>query len=214
MMADEDTRQQEASGTTTETPAEAVTAGAVQGYHVVVAQFPDAAAAGQAYEALRRLETEVDGISGVVIARRDAKGTVSLDQMTEHSTRKGLKWGIVGGVVVGVLFPPSILAGAIGAGALGAAIGKVRNVRTRTGLAGELEDALDPGATGVVVLADGTAVEDVRRALRSADRIVGRSIDSELAARIQSEAGAELHAEAEQAQDQDAIKDLQRFGHA
>jgi uncharacterized membrane protein len=211
MMADEETQQATAAA---EAPADAATAGADHDYYVVVAQFPNADRAAQAYEGLRRLETEIDGISGVVIARRDAKGTIELDQMTEHSTRKGLKWGIVGGVAVGVLFPPSILAGAIGAGAVGAAIGKVRNVRTRTGLAQELEDALDPGTTGVVVLAARGAVEEVRRALRSADRVVGKSIDSDLAARIQTEAGAEVQAEAEQAADQDAIKDLQRFGHA
>ena len=52
------------------------------------------------------------------MVKRDADGKLEIQKATDHSTRKGLKWGIVGGVALGLIFPPSIIgsAAALGAG--------------------------------------------------------------------------------------------------
>src|SRR5436190_983391 len=72
-------------------------------YYLIVAQFPDTAAASKAYDLLRELETTTTlAIDGVVVARRDADGKVHLEQLTEHSTRSGLGWGVVGGIALAV----------------------------------------------------------------------------------------------------------------
>ena len=44
--------------------------------------------------------------------RRQARadGKLEIQKATDHSTRSGLKWGLVGGVALGVIFPPSISA--------------------------------------------------------------------------------------------------------
>jgi uncharacterized membrane protein len=198
-----------------EVPADAVAVATDGAYYLIVAQFSDTAAAGEAYDALRQLEsTSTLKISGVVVAHRDAKGDVSLEQMTEHSTRNGLGWGVVGGIVVGVLFPPSIIAGAIGAGAIGAAAGKLRNMHHKSEFARELEDALEPGTSGIVALVEDQAVVEVRRKLAGADRIVSRSVDSALAMRVEAEAAAAKGAEGAAAFDPDTARDLSRLSHA
>ena len=95
----------------------------------MVGRLPTLADAEAAYAALREIERDSRlRIDGVVVASRDADGKVHLGKVTEHSTKTGLHWGLVGGVALGVLFPPSILAGAVGGGAIGAAIGKVANL--------------------------------------------------------------------------------------
>ena len=77
---------------------------------LIVAQFPTRADVDAAYAALQDIErTSSLKIDSVVIAECDANGKVSLGKVTEHSTKTGLKWGVVGGVVLGVIFPPSIL---------------------------------------------------------------------------------------------------------
>lgn len=156
---------------------------------LIVAQFPTRADVEAAYNTLQEIErTSSLKIDGVVIAECDANGKVSLGKVTEHSTKTGLKWGAVGGVVLGVIFPPSILASAVGFGAFGAAIGKAHNVIARKGLSEELAGVMKPNTAGIVALVEDTAVVEIRKALAKADRIVEKAIDEQTAAEIDREA--------------------------
>jgi uncharacterized membrane protein len=160
-------------------------------YYLIVAQFPDTAAAAQAYDLLRELEsTTTLAIDGVVVARREADGKVHLEQLTEHSTRSGLGWGVVGGIALAALFPPTLLAGAVGGGVIGAAAGKIRNIVRRSEVEKELEAALDPGTSGILALVEDEAAAEVQRALAKADRIVSKSVDKAVAMEIDAEAAA------------------------
>jgi uncharacterized membrane protein len=160
-------------------------------YYLIVAQFPDTAAASQAYDALQQLETTTTlAIDGVVVARREADGKVHLEELTEHSTRTGLRWGVVGGIALAALFPPSLLAGAVGGGVIGAAAGKVRNLVRRSAVEQELESALEPGTSGILALVEDRAAAEVQRALAKADHIVTKSVDKALAMEIDAEAAA------------------------
>ena len=94
-----------------------------------VADVPDTDTAWGAYEALKSVE---DGrrveIEGVLVVKREADGTLEVQKATDNSTRHGLKWGVVGGVVLGVLFPPSIIGSAALLGAAGAGVGKAQEL--------------------------------------------------------------------------------------
>jgi uncharacterized membrane protein len=160
-------------------------------YYLIVAQFPDTAAASKAYDTLRELETTTTlAIDGVVVARREADGKVHLEQLTEHSTRTGLGWGVVGGIALAALFPPSLLAGAVGGGVIGSAAGKIRNLVRRSEVEKELESSLEPGTSGILALVEDQAAAQVQRALAEADRIVSKSVDKALAMEIDAEAAA------------------------
>ena len=75
-------------------------------YTLLVADFSDTDSAWEAYEALRSAE---DGrtveIEGVIVLRRSAEGKLEVQKATDHSTKSGLKWGVVGGIALGVIFP-------------------------------------------------------------------------------------------------------------
>src|SRR6187397_2655706 len=122
-------------------------------YTLVVADFADTATAWTAYEALEAAE---DGrtveIEGVVVVKRTEDGKLEVQKATDHSTKSGLKWGVVGGIALGVIFPPSILGSAAVLGGAGAAIGKVRELKNKGELAKELEDAILPGHSGLLAL--------------------------------------------------------------
>ena len=93
-------------------------------YTLIVADFNDTDTAWDAYELLKSVE---DGrtveLEGVIVVKREDDGQIVVQKTTNHSTRRGLGWGVVGGVVLGVIFPPSIIASAVVLGAGGAAIG-------------------------------------------------------------------------------------------
>ena len=129
---------------------EAVAGIAVQGNQaLIVAQFADMDSAKAAYYALVDAEVKraID-IDGVLVANADYQGKVHIQKMTDHKTRNGFLWGAVGGAAIGLIFPPTILAGAVYAGVAGAAIGKARNVMMKSDVADELAGGHRPGHLG------------------------------------------------------------------
>jgi len=166
--------------------ATAITDGA---YTLFVADFNDTETAWEAYELLKEIE---DGksveIEGVLVIKRDVGGEVEVQKATDHSTRRGLGWGVVGGVVLGVLFPPSIIGSAVVLGAGGAAVGKLREVHHKNELEAELADAIQPGHSGILALVSDPGVIEIRKALDKANRIVEKAVDDVLADDIKAAA--------------------------
>ncbi len=178
--------QQNAPGEPDVVAAAAVSDGA---YTLFVADFPETALAWEAYEALTSVE---DGrhvqIEGVVVVERGAEGTLEIQKATDHSTRRGLTWGLVGGVALGVLFPPSILGSAAVLGAGGAAAGKVRERHHRKELAAELESAIAPGHSGILALVSDPGAVEIRKALDKAEAVVESAVDDVAARDIKAAA--------------------------
>jgi uncharacterized membrane protein len=158
-------------------------------YSIVVARFRTMDEAEAAYEKLKDIEVNSSlRIDGVIVASSDEQGNVRLGKVTDHSTKTGLKWGLVGGVALGLVFPPSVLASAIGLGAAGAAAGKVRNAAHRSELTDELERVMKPNTSGVIALVEDTAVVEVQKALAKADQIVTEAVNRQIADEIDREA--------------------------
>jgi len=187
-MSDEQTSPEavEADAAAPDVVAAAISDGA---FTLFVADFNDTESALGAYEALKEVE---DGrhveIESVLVVTRAADGQIEVQKVTDPSTRRGLTWGIVGGVVLGVIFPPSIIGSAVVLGAGGAAIGKAREVHHRKELADELQDAIDPGHSGIVALVSDPGVIEIRKALEKANRIVESSVDKVAAQDIKAAA--------------------------
>jgi uncharacterized membrane protein len=147
-------------------------------YSLIVADFSDTELAWNAYEALEAVE---DGrtveIEGVIVVKRSADGELEIQKATDHSTRSGLRWGVVGGIALGVIFPPSVLGSAAVLGAGGAAVGKLRERHHRSELADSLQDAIAPGHSGIVAVVSDPGEVEIRKALAKADRIVENAIN-------------------------------------
>jgi uncharacterized membrane protein len=152
-----------------------------------VADFNDTTAAHEAYTALRSLE---DGrhfaIDGVVVVNRDADGKLEIEKATDHSTKRGTKWGLVGGAALGLVFPPSIIGSAVALGAGGAALGKAKQLHNKIGLEKDLADAVPPGHSGIVALVSDPGAVEIREALAKANGIVERAVDGVVAKDIRA----------------------------
>ena len=176
--------------TPTATPDDEFVAAATDGaYTLLVADFADTATAWDAYEALKSVEDgRTVAIEGVVVVKREADGKLEIQKATDHSTKSGLKWGLVGGIALGVIFPPSVIGSAAALGAAGAATGKIRQLHHRSELADELEDSIAPGHSGILALVSDPGVVEVRQALAEADAIVEGAIDDVAARDIKAAA--------------------------
>jgi uncharacterized membrane protein len=158
-------------------------------YTLFVADFSETDAAWEAYEALKAIEDGATfAVDSVVVVKRDAEGKLEVQKVTDDSTKKGLKWGVVGGVVLGVIFPPSIIGSAVAMGAVGAASGKVRELHHRSEVADELEDAIAPGHSGIIALVSDPGAVEIRNALAAADAIVSHAVDKVTAQDIKAAA--------------------------
>jgi len=149
----------------------------------------DTDAAWAAYQELKSLEDGATvSIDGVIVVKREADGVLEVQKATDHSTRSGLTWGVVGGVVLGVIFPPSILGSAAVLGAAGAAGGKLRQRHHRKELAERLETAIPEGHSGLVALVSDPGAVKIRKALNRANAIVESAVDDVVAKDIKAAA--------------------------
>ena len=162
---------------------EAVAGIQVQGNQaLLVAQFADMDSAKNAYYALVDAESKraID-IQGVLVANADYQGKIHIQKMTDHTTRTGLKWGLIGGAIIGLIFPPTIIAGAVGVGIAGAAVGKAGNVLKKSAVADDLATVIAPGTSGIVALVALTAVDAVTQAIPDAKVVKSAPVDAETA---------------------------------
>jgi len=202
------TESQTTPATTDATEVEAVGAIVTDGaYTLFVADFSDTDTAWSAYQALLEIE---DGatveIEGVLVVKREADGKLEIQKATDHSTKKGLKWGIVGGVVLGVIFPPSILASAATVGVVGAAAGKIRQLHHRVELGKELENAIEPGHSGILALVSDPGAVEIRNALAAADHIVESAVNDVEARDIKAAAKEAQDAEPDETAEAEVAK--------
>jgi uncharacterized membrane protein len=123
----------------------------------------------QSKEALNQLkEMEKQGTIDLLEAAtvtKDKDGKIHVTDTADLGTKKGTTRGAVIGGVVGLIFPPSIIVGALGGGAIGALYGHFRD----KGLSNkELEESgatLEPGQTGVIAVVVDRFVDQVAQGL-------------------------------------------------
>ena len=154
-------------------------------YAAIVAAFADEDAAYSAYEALQDAEaTGGLGIEGVLVIKTDEEAKVKIQKMTDHSTKTGAKWGAVGGVVLGIIFPPTILASAVGFGVLGGLLGKVRNVAHKSMVSDALAGTVGPNESGIVALVKAGDLEAAKAAMPTATKVRTAGVDQATAQQV------------------------------
>ncbi len=169
---------------------------AVEGDHaLVVARFADTHAARAVYDDLLAAEMDdVLHIDGVLVVKADEGGRLHVEKMTDHSTRTGLKWGIVGGVVAGIFLPATIIGGAVALGVAGAAAGKARNLAHRLDVEKGLADVITPGTSGILAMVTAKDAPAVEAKMPTAEAVKTVPVDEETAGAIK-EAAAEATAQ-------------------
>ena len=169
---------------------------AIQGNHVLlVARFADSAAAAAVYSDLLKGEAaDKFHIDGVLVVHVDPAGKITIEKLTDHHTRRGLKWGIVAGVVAGIVFPPSVLVSAAWLGGAGLVVGKIGNVREKAKVEKAVSDVITPGTSGILALIEVADVPAVKEAIPQAQEVKTIPVDDATADAIEKAAGPDAPA--------------------
>jgi len=138
------------------------------------------------YEVIKELHAAgvIGGYDAAVI-HKGADGKVHVNK-DETSTRKGAWGGAVVGAVVGILFPPSIIAGAAIGALAGGVGGHIFKGMSRSDMK-DLGELLDEGQAGLVVVGDWQLEEAIDKAFAHAERTIEREIKGLERAEIEAE---------------------------
>jgi len=133
-----------------------------------IAAYDDSAAAEQDWEGVKQLAKEkVVSVEALVLVNRDADGKIHIKD-NAHSVGAGAALGAVSGALVGLIFPPALLASAaVGAG-IGAGAGAGVKQLEKREVKADVERTLPPGSSGIVVLVEEKWVSEVEKALGKA----------------------------------------------
>ena len=116
-----------------------------------------------------------------------AEGKVRFDETADPSGRRWAKRGAIAGGVVGLIFPPSIIASAaVGAGA-GGIWGKVRDKGFKDEDLREIGESLPPGSSAIIAIAEDRMIAQLEQALAGYERIAKQALSAEAAAAIAAE---------------------------
>lgn len=135
-----------------------------------IAAYSDESAAQQDWDALKQLARDkVITIDGLVLVSRDLDGKIHVKDNV-HEPGIGAAIGAVGGALVGLIFPPSILAAAVVGGGIGAGAGAITDLVQKHGVKADLEQVLVPGSSGIVAVFEERWVAEVEKVLANADK--------------------------------------------
>jgi len=150
------------------------------GVFVFVATYPDRDGAEADYDVVKDLHSAgAIGAYDAAVVDKDAEGKVHVHKH-EKPTQHGAWSGLAVGAVVGLLFPPAIIASGVVGAAAGGLIGHLWRGMSRSDLR-ELGEALDDGEAALVVIGKSKLEETLNKELRRAERTYEKEIDADQA---------------------------------
>jgi uncharacterized membrane protein len=162
---------------------------------VFVAAFDNKTQAGVALKDFRAMDREgsIDLIDGVVLVH-GTDGKVRFEETADPSGKKWAKRGAIAGGLVGLIFPPSIIAGAAIGAAGGGVWGKIRDKGFKDEDLKAIGESLDPGTSAIIAIAEDRVIERLETGLEGYNKIARHALSAEAAATITAELEAEPEA--------------------
>ena len=152
---------------------------------IFVATYGTEEGAGAALKDFQAAERAgaIDLIDAAVVVR-SAEDKVKVEETADPSGKKWAKRGAIAGGVVGLIFPPSIIASAAVAGGAGGIWGKIRDKGFKDEDLKEIGESLPPGSSAIIAVAEDRMVEQLESALAGYEKIARHAVSAEGAAVI------------------------------
>jgi uncharacterized membrane protein len=152
---------------------------------VFIASFDDEVQANQVLKDFKSMDREgsIDLIDAAVVVHT-AEGKVKIEETADPSGKKWAKRGAIAGGLVGLIFPPSIIATAAIGGGAGGIWGKVRDKGFKDEDLRQIGESMDPGTSAIVAIAEDHVIERLERGVAGYQRIAKHTVSAEAALAI------------------------------
>ncbi|HEX2383338.1 MAG TPA: DUF1269 domain-containing protein [Acidimicrobiales bacterium] len=153
--------------------------------------FDNEKQAGEALKDFQSMHKEgsIDLIDAVVVVH-GADGKVRFEETADPSGKKWAKRGAIAGGVVGLIFPPSIIASAAVGGAAGGVWGKVRDKGFKDDDLKAIGESLTPGTSAIIAVAQDRVAEQLEKGLEGYEKIMRHAMSADAAAAVIAEVEA------------------------
>ena len=144
-----------------------------------IAAYSDASAAQDDWDAIKQLaKDKAIMVDGLVLVSSDANGKIDVKD-DFHVVGGAATLGAAGGLLVGLIFPPALLAsGVVGAG-VGAGVGGLISHKEKKEIKAEVADDLPPNSSGIVALFEEQWAGAVGQALKGANDVSKHEVDKD-----------------------------------
>jgi uncharacterized membrane protein len=143
---------------------------------IYIGTYPREAAARDDYGVVKDLHAAgAVGTYDAAVVTKDGSGKVHVNK-DEMATRHGAWGGAAVGAVVGILFPPSLIAGAAVGGAVGGVGGHLWRGMSRADVK-EFGDVIDAGQAALVIVGQSTAEQALEKAGLKAEKHIAKELD-------------------------------------
>lgn len=147
-----------------------------EGFVLYAGEYPNVDDAMEDFQTIKDLHHEkFIGHYESAVFKKEEGGKVKIINTDETPRAEGTVGGGIVGAVVGLLFPPALLATTAAGAVVGAVIGHVSRGMPRRDVK-DLGEMLDEGEAGVILIAEATAQEGAERMMKRADKIMKKEI--------------------------------------
>ena len=159
---------------------------------VFIAMYGNETEAERAYKDFREMDREgsIKLIDAAVVVH-DSEGKVTFKESADPSGKKWAKRGAIAGGLVGLIFPPSIIAGAAVGGAGGGVWGKVRDKGFKDEELKQVGESLPPGTSAIIAVAEDRVVQRLEAGLKGYEKISRPALNADASAVVLAEAETE-----------------------
>jgi uncharacterized membrane protein len=157
-----------------------------------VAAFDNESEAGEALRDFNtmNLEGSIELIDAAAIVHR-ADGKIHFEETADPSGKKWAKRGAIAGGLVGLIFPPSIIAGAAVGGAGGGIWGRLRDKGIKDDELRRIGESIPAGSSAIIAVAEDRVVERLERGIKGYEKLAKHALDADASATIIAEMESE-----------------------
>jgi uncharacterized membrane protein len=143
-----------------------------------IAAYDDVDGAQQDFDALKELvRAGAIFVDVAVLVSRDDDGKISVKE-NAHEVAGGSMVGAAAGFVIGLIFPPGLIAATVVGGGAGAGVGKLVSHHRGSEIKKDIQQVLPAGSSGIITIVDVTLKPKVEEALSKASKVDEEEVDA------------------------------------